>query len=111
MGLLHPHIARAVHGCSLFYPRHHPDPRQVRLALIDLWPASDVGSHRLEEFLKELPTVIRRAEPNLTSLLGESVPLARLLKLRELQTSFVYSTVLAKKTKVGPLPALIHLFK
>lgn len=53
--------------------------------------------------MKELPTVIRRAEPNLTALLGESVPLARLLRLRELQTSFVYSTVLAKKTKVGLL--------
>lgn len=51
--------------------------------------------------MKELPTVIRRAEPNLTTLLGDSIPLARLLKLRELQTSFVYSTVLAKKSKVG----------
>lgn len=70
-----------------------------RLALINTQHI--LASVRLEEFLKELPTVIRRAEPNLTALLGESIPLARLLKLRELQTSFVYSTVLAKKNKVG----------
>ena len=58
--------------------------------------------------MKELPTVIRRAEPNLTTLLGESLPLARLLKLRELQTSFVYSTVLAKKNKVGAISSSLQ---
>ncbi len=58
------------------------------------------GGYRLEEFLKELPTVIKRAEPNLGPLLAGNVPLARRLKLRELQTSFVYTTVLAKKSKV-----------
>lgn len=58
------------------------------------------GDCRLEEFLKELPTVIKRAEPNIGSLLVTDVPLARRLKLRELQTSFVYTTVLAKKSKV-----------
>ena len=58
------------------------------------------GGYRLEEFLKELPTVIKRSEPNLGSLLAGNVPLARRLKLRELQTSFVYTTVLAKKSKV-----------
>ena len=58
------------------------------------------GDCRLEEFLKELPTVIKRAEPHLGSLLVTDAPLARRLKLRELQTSFVYTTVLAKKSKV-----------
>ena len=60
----------------------------------------------MEEFLKELPTVIKRAEPNLTTLLGSGPPLARLLKLRELQTSFVYSTVLAKKNKVSTVTSI-----
>lgn len=75
-------------------------PRQRR-RFLDQNPQS--GSCRLEEFLKELPTVIRRADTHLTSLLGNGTSLARLLKLRELQTSFVYSTVLAKKNKVGGL--------
>ena len=50
--------------------------------------------------MKELPTVIKQAEPKLTMMLKHEVALARQLKLRELQTSFVYSTVLAKKSKV-----------
>lgn len=54
----------------------------------------------MEDFLKELPTVIKRAEPKLADLLNNDVSLARRLKLRELQTSFVYTTVLAKKSKV-----------
>lgn len=57
--------------------------------------------HRLEDFLKELPVAIKRAEPSLTEFFGTAVPLERRLKLRELQTSFVYTTVLAKKSKVG----------
>ena len=73
-------------------------------SLIRVHNISSNGSYRLEEFLKELPTVIRRAETNLATLLGNGVSLARLLKLRELQTSFVYSTVLAKKNKVGCFP-------
>lgn len=63
---------------------------------------SILGSdHRLEDFLKELPAVIRRAEPCLTEFFDIAVPMERRLKLRELQTSFVYTTVLAKKSKVG----------
>ena len=35
------------------------------------------GGYRLEEFLKELPTVIKRAEPSLGSLLAGNVPLGK----------------------------------
>ena len=74
-------------------------------ALCSRLPSSLISSDqlsvsRLEDFLKELPTVIKQAEPKLTVMLKHEVALARQLKLRELQTSFVYSTVLAKKSKV-----------
>ena len=55
---------------------------------------------RLADFLKALPGAIKRAEPSLTLYLGGEVPLDRRVGLRELQTNFVYTTVLAKKCKV-----------
>ena len=54
----------------------------------------------LADFLKELPVAVKRAEPNLALLFGDSPPLERRLRLRELQSVFVYSTVLAKKSRV-----------
>lgn len=54
----------------------------------------------LADFLKELPVAVKRAEPNLALLFGDSPPLERRLRLRELQSVFVYSTVLAKKCRV-----------
>lgn len=62
------------------------------------------SSGRLADFLKELPAAIKRAEPSLALYLGDDTPLARRVGLRELQTSFVCATVLAKKCKViaGP---------
>ena len=51
--------------------------------------------------MKELPGAIKRAEPNLALYLGDDTPLDRRVGLRELQTNFVYTTVLAKKCKVG----------
>ena len=56
----------------------------------------------LADFLKELPVTIKRAEPSLALLFGDDPPLERRLKLRELQTSYVYTVVLAKKSKVRP---------
>lgn len=75
---------------------HDAQQKRSTASLSKILSAFDVG---LEEFLKELPTVIKRAEPKLGPLLAGNVPLARRLKLRELQTSFVYTTVLAKKSK------------
>ncbi|KAL0037539.1 hypothetical protein WJX77_001507 [Trebouxia sp. C0004] len=75
---------------------HDAQQKRSTASLSKVLSAFHVG---LEEFLKELPTVIKRAEPNLGPLLAGNVPLARRLKLRELQTSFVYTTVLAKKSK------------
>ena len=46
--------------------------------------------------------VFKKAEPSLSKLLGPSGPMERRLRLRELQTSFVYTTVLAKKCRVSP---------
>ena len=43
---------------------------------------------------------VKRAEPNLALLFGDSPPLERRLRLRELQSVYVYSTVLAKKCRV-----------
>ncbi len=43
---------------------------------------------------------VKRAEPNLALLFGDNPPLERRLRLRELQSVFVYSTVLAKKFRV-----------
>ena len=68
----------------------------LKLDFCELGPAC-----RLEEFLKELPVAIKRAEPCLADVFETTVPLERRLMLRELQTSFVYTTVLAKKIKVG----------
>lgn len=62
------------------------------------WPLG-----RLAEFLKELPGAIKRAEPSLALYTGEDAPLGRRVGLQELQTNFVYSTVLAKKCKVRQL--------
>jgi hypothetical protein len=56
----------------------------------------------LADFLKELPVNFKRAEPFLAQHFAGSAPLERGLKLRELQTSFVFTTVLAKKCKVQP---------
>lgn len=46
--------------------------------------------------------VVKKAEPSLSKLLGPISPMERRLRLRELQTSFVYTTVLAKKCRVRP---------
>ena len=56
---------------------------------------------RLADFLKELPGAIKRAEPNLALYLGDDTALDCRVGLRELQTNFVYTTVLAKKCKVS----------
>lgn len=44
---------------------------------------------------------VKRAEPMLARKGLSGQPLERRLRLRELQTSFVYSTVLAKKCKAS----------
>ena len=44
---------------------------------------------------------VKRAEPLLARKGLPGQPLERRLRLRELQTSFVYSTVLAKKCKAS----------
>lgn len=54
----------------------------------------------MADFLKELPVICKRAEPNLSQLVGPDNSLERQLKLSELQISFVYTTVLAKKCRV-----------
>ncbi|KAK9815768.1 hypothetical protein WJX72_009183 [[Myrmecia] bisecta] len=53
----------------------------------------------LTDFLKELPVAIKRAEPNLALLFGDDPPLERRLKLQEVTTSCMYTTILAKKFK------------
>ena len=49
---------------------------------------------------------MRKIEPRLSGVVERIEPLERTLKLRELQTSYVYTTVLAKKCRVSPLPEL-----
>ena len=55
----------------------------------------------METFLKELPVAVQRGGAPLAALLGPGPPLDRRLQLRELQTLFVYASVLSKKCKVG----------
>ena len=51
------------------------------------------------DFLRELPVIVKRAAPSLDLLFPEEEQ--RLLSsVRELQTAFVHSIVLAKKAKV-----------
>eukprot|EP00887_Chlorella_sp_A99_P001748 scaffold19.g1748.t1 len=50
-------------------------------------------------FLKELPGLIAATESALVPLLGAGPPLAARLQLRELQTTFVCSSVLAKRCR------------
>lgn len=45
--------------------------------------------------------VIKRAEPDLLPLFKEGPALEKRLRFKELQTSFVYTTVIAKKCKVN----------
>lgn len=49
---------------------------------------------------------MRKTDPLLNGVIDKSQPLERTLKLRELQTSYVYTTVLAKKCRVCTTPAL-----
>ena len=44
---------------------------------------------------------MRKSEPLLDGVVESTQPLERTLKLRELQTSYVYTTVLAKKCRVS----------
>ncbi len=46
---------------------------------------------------------MRKSEPLLDGVIEKTQPLERTLKLRELQTSYVYTTVLAKKCRVSAL--------
>lgn len=46
---------------------------------------------------------MRKSEPLLDGVIEKTQPLERTLKLRELQTSYVYTTVLAKKCRVSRL--------
>ncbi len=90
----------SLHGSCWVAP-HGPG----QLAAADVVPvhAAEPCARRrgsLAEFLKELPVAVKRAEPNLALLFGDSPPLERRLRLRELQSVFVYSTVLAKKCRV-----------
>ena len=50
---------------------------------------------------------MRKSEPLLDGVIEKSQPLERTLKLRELQTSYVYTTVLAKKCRVRALCTMI----
>ncbi|CAL5223875.1 g6466 [Coccomyxa viridis] len=59
----------------------------------------------IADFLKELPVIVRKSEPLLDGVIEKTQPLERTLKLRELQTSYVYTTVLAKKCR-----DLFHLY-
>ncbi len=43
---------------------------------------------------------MRKSEPLLDGVIEKTQPFERTLKLRELQTSYVYTTVLAKKCRV-----------
>ena len=52
---------------------------------------------------------MRKTDPLLNGVIDKSQPLERTLKLRELQTSYVYTTVLAKKCRVCTMPALNRL--
>ena len=61
------------------------------------------------DFLKELPVIVRKSEPLLDGVIDKAQPLERTLKLRELQTSYVYTTVLAKKCRVRELFWLEHI--
>ena len=61
----------------------------------------------IADFLKELPVIVRKIEPRLSGVVERNEPLERTLKLRELQTSYVYTTVLAKKCRVSSLPELL----
>lgn len=64
----------------------------------------------IADFLKELPVIVRKSEPLLDGVIEKAQPLERTLKLRELQTSYVYTTVLAKKCRVRhPSSTLQHL--
>ncbi|KAK9811164.1 hypothetical protein WJX73_007690 [Symbiochloris irregularis] len=56
-------------------------------------------SLRPAEFLKGLAVAIRRVEPSLSLYMGDDAPLERRVGLKELQTKFVYTTVLVKKCK------------
>jgi hypothetical protein len=60
----------------------------------------------LADFLKELPVICKRAEISLSQYLGPDDSLERRLRLPELQLSYVYTTVLAKKCRVR-LPCLV----
>jgi hypothetical protein len=53
-----------------------------------------------------MPVNCKRAEPQLAQLFGGAALVERSLKLRELQTSFVFTTVLAKKCRVRGAPPL-----
>ena len=61
-------------------------------------------TYSIADFLKELPVIVRKIEPRLSGVMERNAPLERTLKLRELQTSYVYTTVLAKKCRVRSLP-------
>ncbi len=57
--------------------------------------------------MRELPTVLRDTSPAVERVLSAGYPsvncsgdLERLMQVRELQASYVYATVLAKKFKV-----------
>lgn len=52
-------------------------------------------------FFQELPVVLAKLEPYLTSQLQVSGSLDALLKLREWQETLVSLTILAKKYRVG----------
>ena len=69
-----------------------------------------LAGRRLADFLKELPAIIRHSEPCLSLYMGDEVPLESRVGLRELQTKFVYTTVLAKKCKVRVSPCLRWLW-
>lgn len=63
----------------------------------------------IADFLKELPIIVRKTEPLLRGVIEKSQPLERAMKLRELQTSYVYTTVLAKKCRVSSPSVLGNL--
>lgn len=64
----------------------------------------------IADFLQELPVVVKNAMPTLSMMFGEEVE--RRLGVRELQTAFVHSLLLAKKARVSrrSVPVACHEF-
>jgi hypothetical protein len=56
---------------------------------------------RLDEFVREAPAALKAHEAQLLAALGGEGPLETRMQLRELQASYVYTTIMLKKAKVG----------